>query len=88
VCAQAFQWSTQHPVTNAVVSDQASVSACRQFLDDHRLLVEPACGASLSLIYDGSPALDAFTTLLVIVCGGAAATFDQLQTWSTLKKPA
>jgi L-serine/L-threonine ammonia-lyase len=80
LCAQAFQWSTQHPVTSAVVSDEASVSACRQFLHDHRLLVEPACGASLSLLYDGSPALDAFTTLLVIVYGGAAATVDQLQT--------
>jgi len=83
ICAQAFQWSTQHPVKSAVVSDEASVHACRQFLDDHRLLVEPACGASLSLVYDRSPELDAFTNILVIVCGGATATVDQLQAWST-----
>jgi L-serine/L-threonine ammonia-lyase len=82
ICAQAFHWSTQHPAKSVVVSDRASVHACRQFLDDHRLLVEPACGASLSLLYDRSPALDAFTNLLVIVCGGATATMDQLQAWS------
>jgi len=82
ICAQAFHWSTQHPLSSVVISDHAAVRACRQFLDDHRLLVEPACGASLSLLYDRAPALDAFTNLLVIVCGGATATLDQLQAWS------
>jgi len=82
VCAQAFQWCARHPVKSAVVSDQASVHACRRFLDDHRLLVEPACGASLSLVYDRSTALDAFDIILVIVCGGSTATMEQLQAWS------
>jgi L-serine/L-threonine ammonia-lyase len=82
VCEQAFRWSSQHPVRSAVVSDQASVRACRRFLDDHRALVEPACGASLSLLYDCAPALESFDTVLVIVCGGATATADQLLAWS------
>jgi L-serine/L-threonine ammonia-lyase len=83
VCEQAFRWSTQHPVKSAVVTDQASVRACTRFLDDHRALVEPACGASLSLLYDRAPVLEPFSTLLVIVCGGATATADQLRAWST-----
>ena len=72
-----------HPVKSAVVSDEASVFACKRFLDEHRVLVEPACGASLALLYERSAALDSFGTLLVIVCGGATATADQLQAWST-----
>jgi L-serine/L-threonine ammonia-lyase len=83
VCEQAFRWSTLHPVRSAVVSDEAAVFACTRFLDEHRVLVEPACGASLALLGERSAALDAFGTLLVIVCGGATATRDQLQAWST-----
>ena len=44
-------------------------------------LVEPACGASLALAYENSPALEAFNTVLVVVCGGATATIDQLKQW-------
>jgi L-serine/L-threonine ammonia-lyase len=82
VCEQAFRWSTLHPIKSAVVSDEASVSACKRFLDEHRVLVEPACGASLTLLYERSSALESIGTLLVIVCGGATATTDQLQAWS------
>lgn len=83
VCEQAFRWATQHPVRSAVVSDRVSVDACKRFLDDHRVLVEPACGASLAMLYEHSAALESFGTLLVIVCGGATATTEQLQSWST-----
>jgi L-serine/L-threonine ammonia-lyase len=83
VCEQAFRWSTVHPVKSAVVSDQAAVLACKRFLDEHRVLVEPACGASLAVLYEHRAALDPFGTLLVIVCGGATATTDQLQAWSS-----
>jgi L-serine/L-threonine ammonia-lyase len=83
VCEQAFRCSTQHPVKSAVVSDEAAVFACKRFLDEHRVLVEPACGASLALLYERTSALDSFGTILVIVCGGATATRDQLQAWST-----
>jgi L-serine/L-threonine ammonia-lyase len=82
VCEQAFRWSTVHPLKSAVVSDEASVSACKRFLDDQRVLVEPACGASLALLYERGAALESFGTLLVIVCGGVTATTDQLQAWS------
>jgi L-serine/L-threonine ammonia-lyase len=82
VCEQAFRCSTLHAVKSAVVSDAASVFACKRFLDEHRVLVEPACGASLALLYERSAALESFGTLLVIVCGGVTATTDQLQAWS------
>jgi len=82
VCDQAFSWSQKHPLHNVVVSDRAAVSACLKFIEDHRMVVEPACGASLAAVYDGAPELDAYNSVLVIVCGGVTATLTQLQEWS------
>lgn len=82
VCQRAFQWSKEHPIRSVVVSDAAALSACTRFLDDHRVLVEPACGASLALAYDQAAELEGFDTVLVIVCGGATATLDQITQWS------
>ena len=82
VCAQAFEATRQHPVLSAVVSDAQAVQACRQFLDDHRTLVEPACGAALAAL-DQLPALlpallparlPQASRILVVVCGGVTAT--------------
>jgi len=82
VCEQAFKWLKNHPIRNVVVSDRAAVSACQRFIDDHRVVVEPACGASLAAVYDGAPELEVFKTVMVVVCGGVTATTDQLQQWS------
>lgn len=82
VCEQAVQWSKQHTIHSVLVSDKSTVAACERFLSDHRILVEPACGASLALAYENSAALAAFQTVLVVVCGGATATADQLRQWN------
>ncbi len=37
-----------HPTRCITVSDAAAVRACHRFLDDHRVLVEPACCAALA----------------------------------------
>ncbi len=79
VCEKAVQWSKEHPIRSIVVSDQSALSACKRFLADHRLLVEPACGASLALAYEKASELEQFSTVLVIVCGGATATIDQIR---------
>ncbi|WP_020682389.1 pyridoxal-phosphate dependent enzyme [Marinobacterium rhizophilum] len=82
VCDQAFDWTSRHPIQNLVVSDQAAVDACLRFMDDHRLVVEPACGASLAAIYDHAELLLSYHSILVIVCGGVTATVQQLQHWA------
>lgn len=82
VCEQAFDWARKHPVRSVVVSDRAAVTACRRFLADQRTVVEPACGASLSVVYEGVPELESFRSVLVVVCGGAVASPEQLQEWS------
>ncbi len=82
VCEQAFDWSTRRPIRSIVVSDRTAVSACQRFLADHRVVVEPACGASLAIVYDGAPELEEFESVLVVVCGGVTATVEQLRDWS------
>lgn len=82
VCDRAVQWSKEHPIRSVLVSDQSALSACERFLADHRVLVEPACGASLALAYEDAPELRSFSTVLVVVCGGATSTIDQIRQWS------
>ena len=85
VCDRALELAKRHPVQSVVVSDAAAVRACDRFLDDHRLLVEPSCGAALSVVYDKRPELLAGDgPVLVIACGGAAVTRSQLEEWLSL----
>lgn len=81
VCDKALQWTRNHDVRSTTVSDQAALAACKQFLDDHRVLVEPACGASLALGYCNAPVLADFRAPLFIVCGGATTDLEQIQAW-------
>jgi len=81
VCERAAQWSREHPIQSLLVSDPSALDACERFLADHRILVEPACGASLALAYEKAPELEPFSTILVVVCGGATATIDQIRQW-------
>lgn len=78
VCENAYKVATQLNVKGVRVTDQEALSACRRFLDDHRVLVEPACGVSLSLIYDQKIQLVDRQNVLVIVCGGASVTLQSL----------
>jgi L-serine/L-threonine ammonia-lyase len=87
VCARAFDLAAEHQLVSAVVSDKDAVQACRTFLHDHRVLVEPACGASLTLAYQRHAVLQPFEKVLVIVCGGATATIEQLLEWSAQFNP-
>ncbi|HGA2316248.1 TPA: pyridoxal-phosphate dependent enzyme [Pseudomonas putida] len=80
VAEQALACARQHPVHSHLVSDRAALEACERFLLDHRVLVEPACGAALALAYQ-TDALASFQNVLVVVCGGATATLAQIQEW-------
>ena len=82
VCQRAFDVTRSHSVECVVVSDRAALEACRRFLDDHRLLVEPACGAALAVVYDEAARLRRFGSVLVVVCGGATAPLDQQRSWA------
>ena len=78
VCAAACAVADRHSLVSHLVSDQQAVAACWRFLDDHRVLVEPACGAALAAVYDPVPALAGRKTILVVVCGGMGVSVAQL----------
>ncbi|MDQ7035846.1 MAG: pyridoxal-phosphate dependent enzyme [Anaerolineae bacterium] len=81
VTPKTMEWSQQHEIIPIVVSDRDAVSACLQFADALRVLVEPSCGATLSLLYNQSHHLENYESVLVIVCGGAGVTLAQLKAW-------
>ncbi|MGD9366752.1 MAG: pyridoxal-phosphate dependent enzyme [Desulfobacteraceae bacterium] len=81
IAQTAYDWSRTAGVVSHVVSDRAAVDACLQFTADHRLLVEPACGASLAAVYEPVADLSSKQNILVIICGGAGVTIQQLQAW-------
>lgn len=82
VCQNAFEVSQELEVRSLVVSDQDTVDACLKFVDDNRILVEPACGATLSVLYDQAIQFKPTDQVLVIVCGGAGITLETLQAFN------
>jgi len=81
VCQRAFEVAQQRPVVSLLVSDREAVESCKAFLDDHRTLVEPACGASLALLYGRKISVGGLQNILVIVCGGSTATVESLNSF-------
>jgi L-serine/L-threonine ammonia-lyase len=64
-----------------------AVEACIKFADEHRVLVEPSCGAALTVLYSNlEPLQDLLkdkpsATVLVIVCGGSGVSLAALEDW-------
>ncbi|XP_073486334.1 L-serine dehydratase/L-threonine deaminase [Aquarana catesbeiana] len=86
VGAQTLKVALEHPVFSEVISDQDAVIAIERFLDDEKMLVEPACGAALAAVYsnvfgklqkEGKLSQD-LSSLVIIVCGGNNITLTQL----------
>ncbi|MBP2198166.1 pyridoxal-phosphate dependent enzyme [Pantoea cypripedii] len=78
VCDQAVKLAGEHPVISEVVTDEEALRACRLFIDDHRVLTEPACGASLACLYQQKAVMQPYRNPLVVVCGGATLSLEQL----------
>ena len=74
VCDAVVQSALNHTVRSALVSDAQALGACQRFAHDHRILVEPACGAALAALYETPEAVGNARTVLVVVCGGVGVT--------------
>jgi len=84
VSKKTLEWDKQHDIRSVVVTDKEAVSACFKFLDDHRYMIEPACGASLAVLYDRSEMFKNAKTIVVIVCGGIVVNLEKLYEWKKL----
>jgi L-serine/L-threonine ammonia-lyase len=82
VAPRALEWTRHHAITPWVVTDREAVDACLRFADDHRVLVEPACGAALSTAYNRAAGLEGRGPVVIIVCGGAGVTRELMEKWS------
>ena len=76
VCEQAMALPARFDIRSVVVSDQAAIAACIALLDEHRIVVEPACGASLAGL--AATRLAGAQRVVVIVCGGVGYSAAQL----------
>eukprot|EP00762_Andalucia_godoyi_P002415 ANDGO_02806.mRNA.1 L-serine dehydratase len=84
IAPKAYYDMMRRPQDQAfIVSDANAVDACRQFLDSHRLLVEPSCGSTLALMYHRAEELklSQFPNVVVIVCGGSGINLHMLNNW-------
>ena len=75
----AVQLAKGNKITCSLVSDLDTLTACERFLSDHKILVEPACGAALSPVYNKMQDLRNFNKILVIVCGGSTTSIDDIR---------
>jgi len=79
VAQRAFELTKEHPIIPVTVTDAAALKACIRFANDHRYIVEPACGASLAVVYNNPNLLESKQNILVIVCGGNGTTLEMLR---------
>lgn len=81
VCEKSVSLASRFTIESVVVSDAQAVTACISFLRDHRMLVEPACGASLAALTERSTVLARAKKVIAIVCGGVGADYEKLLEW-------
>jgi L-serine/L-threonine ammonia-lyase len=69
----------------ATCTDTEAVDACLRFAQDHRMLVEPACGAALAVAYSerlrNEHLKDVDGPIVLQVCGGSGVNVDLLSSW-------
>lgn len=83
----ALQRSKDHGLVKSLrCTDAESVEACWKLAQDHRILVEPACGAALATLYSEGLRNQWLGSLpegpiVVEVCGGSGVNVDLLTQW-------
>ncbi|KIX00138.1 uncharacterized protein Z518_10275 [Rhinocladiella mackenziei CBS 650.93] len=83
VCQKAFDLLAHKNVTSLALEDAEAAMGCWRLADDERIIVEPACGVSVALAYDGRlkqlmRGVDKDKKVVIIVCGGSKISLDTL----------
>ena len=86
VCEDAFEKAQRPNVRSVVLSDAEACMGCWRLADDERILVEPACGVSVALAYDGRlkhliKGLTGESKVVIVVCGGSGVTIEKIVEW-------
>ena len=78
VSDKTFEYALQSHVISEVITDHSAIDSCTQFLNDQQVLVEPACGAALSVLYREQKFIQNFQSIMICVCGGSGINMEQL----------
>jgi L-serine/L-threonine ammonia-lyase len=78
VCKQALTWSRIHKIFSLVVDDGEAVKGSIELLREHRILTEPACGASIAALLQGLDIIEGANSVAVVVCGGVGTSAQNL----------
>ena len=72
-----------HPTDVCTVSDAEAVGACAFLLDEHRVLVEPACGAAVALLRASRyrALFERHESVVVVLCGGSGVNAEIMAQW-------
>ena len=85
----ALERASGHRTEAAICTDREAIDACVAFAADHRVLVEPACGAGLAVAY--SPRLrgmlQGLPSAVIEVCGGSGVNVGLLEEWNRAVSP-
>ena len=87
VCGRAVEVAREHAIVSLTVSDAQAVAACVKFADSWRLLVEPACGATLAALDVHAGVFARFERILVEICGGIGVSVGKLAEWQAQLSP-
>lgn len=84
VAQRALDHALKSHVSTLVIEDAEACASAWRFADDERILVEPACGASVALVYDGrlQKYLKGFSPeskVVIIVCGGSRIDLQMME---------
>jgi L-serine/L-threonine ammonia-lyase len=84
VSEQALKVMSEFQSSSVVVSDHEACQAVVALADQHRVLVEPACGAAFALL-NNPDWLSCYKSksILVVICGGNGVTSAQVEQWRT-----
>ena len=78
ISPKAFEYAMDNRLLPIIVSDSDCINAIERFAHEFRVLVEPACGASLALPYLKPDLISPYENIIVIVCGGIGMDPDKL----------
>lgn len=78
ISEQAFSEALNYNISPQIMSDKKAIDATKLLFEEKNILVEPACGAALSIPYFNNELLNINDIILVIVCGGVNTSIDQL----------
>ena len=78
ISSNALKLAQELNINPQIVSDDNAVEATKIFFQEYNTLVEPACGAALSIPYSKQKLFKSEDKILVIVCGGVNTNYTQL----------